>query len=131
MLFKAVSPRAHLSSSLCKCIDLISGIHVALKYTELPQAARLTVWKQFISRVRALPSSRVATFTDSDYEKLSRHPLNGRQIKNATRAAQALALTEGVDLAMSHLVRVLGVARSFERDLKGGSGYEDAMRSYT
>lgn len=32
---------------------------------------------------------------------------------------------------MEHIKRVLDVAESFERDLKGGSGYVDAMRSYT
>jgi hypothetical protein len=34
-------------------------------------------------------------------------------------------------LSMEHIKRVLEVAESFDRDLKGGTGYLDAMRSYT
>jgi len=32
---------------------------------------------------------------------------------------------------MEHIKRVLEVAETFDRDLKGGTGYIDAMRSYT
>lgn len=31
---------------------------------------------------------------------------------------------------MAHIRRVLDVSNAFERDLKGGTGYEDAMKSY-
>jgi hypothetical protein len=34
-------------------------------------------------------------------------------------------------MTLEHIYRVLDVAESFERDLKGGSGYTEAMRSYT
>jgi hypothetical protein len=81
--------------------------------------------------VRQVAGVEVAEFTDPDFDALAKHNLNGRQIKNSTRAAQALALSEAVPLAMSHLSRVLQVAQSFEQDLKGGTGYEDAMRCYT
>lgn len=53
------------------------------------------------------------------------------QIKNAVRTAQALALYEKEKLSMEHIKRVLEVTESFDRDLKGGTGYLDAMRSYT
>ena len=53
------------------------------------------------------------------------------QIKNAVRTAQALAVNERQKLNMEHIKRVLDVAESFEQDLKGGTGYADAMRSYT
>jgi hypothetical protein len=32
---------------------------------------------------------------------------------------------------MEHISRVLDVAETFDRDLRGGTGYIDAMRSYT
>lgn len=32
---------------------------------------------------------------------------------------------------MEHIKRVLDVHESFDQDLKGGTGYLDAMRSYT
>jgi hypothetical protein len=31
---------------------------------------------------------------------------------------------------MTHIKRVLDVSNAFDRDLKGGTGYEDAMRGY-
>lgn len=31
---------------------------------------------------------------------------------------------------MLHIKRVLDVSEAFDRDLKGGKGYEDAMKSY-
>ncbi|KAI7250427.1 hypothetical protein KC352_g12853 [Hortaea werneckii] len=74
---------------------------------------------------------RVADFSEEDLDVLARHQLNGRQIKNAVRTAQALALKEGKVLGMEQVKKVLEVSESFERDLKGGTGYMDAMRSYT
>jgi len=56
---------------------------------------------------------------------------SGVQIKNAVRTAQALAVNEKQRLSMEHIKRVLEVAESFDNDLKGGTGYIDAMRSYT
>jgi hypothetical protein len=69
-------------------------------------------------------------FTEEDYNILARHELNGRQIKNTVRTAQALAVNKREPLAMSHIRQVLDVQINFERDLKGGVGYQDAMRSY-
>ncbi len=69
-------------------------------------------------------------FTEEDYNVLARHELNGRQIKNTVRTAQALAVNKGEPLSMSHIRQVLEVQINFERDLKGGTGYQDAMRSY-
>lgn len=70
-------------------------------------------------------------FTEEDYDTLSRHELNGRQIKNTVRTAQALAVNKGEPLSMNHIRLVLEVQMSFDRDLKGGTGYQDAMRSYS
>lgn len=69
-------------------------------------------------------------FTDEDLNVLARHDLNGRQIKNTVRTAQALAVNKGEPLSMTHIRQVLEVQINFERDLKGGTGYQDAMRSY-
>ena len=82
----------------------------------------------------ATPTAKPApkcTFSDADLDRLARRGnLNGRQIKNAVRSAQALAVNEKVPMGMSHLQKVLEVSEAFERDLKGGTGYTDAMRSY-
>ena len=107
-----------------------SRIHIALRYDSLDQRAKKTIFKIFIERVRVLEKMDTMPFTEEDYNTLARHELNGRQIKNTVRTAQALAVNKGEPLAMSHIRQVLEVQISFERDLKGGSGYQDAMRSY-
>ena len=108
-----------------------SRIHVALRYGELTHKAKKSVWKMFLDLVRKLDGMEVDEFSENDLDVLSRSQLNGRQIKNLVRTAQALALNEKQMLTMSHIKRVTDVAESFDRDLKGGTGYIDAMRSYT
>ena len=99
-----------------------SRIHVALRYEELSPKAKKEVWKNFIKRVALQEGAKVANFSEEDFTVLSRHRINGRQIKNMVRTAQALALNEGAELTMTHIRRVLDVAESFDRDLKGGTG---------
>ncbi|KAI9807435.1 MAG: hypothetical protein M1833_000180 [Piccolia ochrophora] len=108
-----------------------SRIHVALRYGELNTKAKISVWKMFLGRVKDKEGVKTATFKDNDLEILARNNLNGRQIKNAVRTAVALAVNEDKTLSMEHIKRVLQVAESFDHDLKGGTGYMDAMRSYT
>ncbi|KAK0742028.1 hypothetical protein B0T21DRAFT_381752 [Apiosordaria backusii] len=107
-----------------------SRIHIALRYDNLDHKAKKAIFKIFIERVRAHEGSKLGPFTDSDYENLARRELNGRQIKNTVRTAQALAVNKGEALCMSHIRQVLDVQANFERDLKGGPGYQEAMRSY-
>ncbi|CRG89015.1 hypothetical protein PISL3812_06050 [Talaromyces islandicus] len=108
-----------------------SRIHIALRYGDLTTKAKRAVWKMFLDKVKSIDGVETAEFTDKDLDVLARHNLNGRQIKNSVRTAQALAVNEKSALSMSHIKRVLEVAETFEQDLKGGTGYMDAMRSYT
>ncbi|KAL1851576.1 hypothetical protein Plec18170_006395 [Paecilomyces lecythidis] len=108
-----------------------SRIHMALRYGDLNTKAKRAIWKMFLRKVQAMDGLETATFTDKDYDELARHNLNGRQIKNSVRTAQALAINEKAPLSMIHIKRVLEVAETFDQDLKGGTGYLDAMRSYT
>ncbi|KAL9050549.1 MAG: hypothetical protein Q9162_006576 [Coniocarpon cinnabarinum] len=112
-----------------------SRIHIALRYGELTTKAKKSVWKMFLSKVSSMeakvPGATSSSITEEDFDILARKNLNGRQIKNAVRTAQALAVNTGEQLGMEHIKRVLVVGESFEKDLKGGTGYEDAMRSYT
>ncbi|KAK3630139.1 hypothetical protein LTR56_017032 [Elasticomyces elasticus] len=109
-----------------------SRIHLPLRYQELSTAAKKAVWKLFLEAVRKADSDlAVDRFTEEGLDDLSRRQLNGRQIKNAVRTAQAIALREGSKLNMEHIKKVLSVSEEFERDLKGGTGYTEAMRSYT
>ncbi|KAF2479498.1 P-loop containing nucleoside triphosphate hydrolase protein [Neohortaea acidophila] len=108
-----------------------SRIHIALRYNELNQKARKAVWKMFLDKVKDMEGLDAVAFSDSELDILSRNQLNGRQIKNLVRTAQALALNEKEKLTMEHIKRVIEVAESFGHDLRGGTGYIDAMRSYT
>jgi hypothetical protein len=107
-----------------------SRIHIALRYGELSTKAKKAVFKMFIERVRVLEGVETMPFTEEDYNSLARNNLNGRQIKNTIRTAQALAVNNKEPLSMEHIKRVLDVSNAFDRDLKGGPGYEDAMRGY-
>ena len=104
-----------------------SRIHVALRYGELSPKARRSVWKIFLQKVKEKDGLDVMEFGEEEYAKLGRHNLNGRQIKNAVRTAQALAVNEGKALDMGHIGKVLDVAESFEKDMKGGTGYDGML----
>ncbi|KAF7515089.1 hypothetical protein G7054_g14766 [Neopestalotiopsis clavispora] len=107
-----------------------SRIHIGLRYDELDTKAKKAIFKIFIERVKALKEVSVTNFTEEDYNTLARHNLNGRQIKNTVRTAQALALHRGEALSMKHILQFLDVLQSFQQDLNGGTGYQEAMRSY-
>jgi hypothetical protein len=57
-----------------------SRIHIALRYGELSTKAKKSVFKLFIERVRVLEGIETMPFTEEDYNSLSRHNLNGRQV---------------------------------------------------
>lgn len=107
-----------------------SRIHIALRYDALDVKAKKTIFKMFLDRVRALGRLELEPFTDEDLTSLAKHELNGREIKNVIGSAQDLAMNKGQPLGMKHVRQVLDVHTKFGRDLRGGTGYEDAMRSY-
>ena len=84
----------------------------------------------FIEKVRSFGKMEVDTFTEAELDSLARKELNGREIKNVVSSAQDLAVSKEEALSMTHIQQVLDVHAKFGRDLKGGSGFEDAMRSY-
>ncbi|KAF3065892.1 putative aaa family atpase protein [Daldinia childiae] len=107
-----------------------SRIHIALRYDDLDVKAKKAIFKIFIERARVVAGIDLMPFDEEDYTSLARHNLNGRQIKNTIGTAQALAVNKGEPLSMRHIREVLNVQQNFEQDLKGGTGYQDAMRSY-
>ena len=107
----------------------VSRIHLSLRFQNLTTKAKRTVWKLFLDRVKNQEGMQIGDISEQDLNDLARREVNGRQIKNLVRAAQALAVHEDVPLSMVHIKRVIDVAESFEMDLKGGTGYSDAMRS--
>ncbi|PNP83567.1 hypothetical protein FNYG_03130 [Fusarium nygamai] len=107
-----------------------SRIHIALRYDNLKSPAKRAIFKMFLDRVHKLGKLKVEPLTEDDLDLLSKQALNGREIKNVVGSAQDLAVNKGEALSMRHIRQVLEVHAKFGRDLKGGSGYEDAMRSY-
>lgn len=57
-----------------------SRIHVALRYGELTTKAKRTVWKMFLDKVSAKDGLETVVFKETDYDRLARHNLNGRQV---------------------------------------------------
>ncbi len=107
-----------------------SRIHIALRYDNLDVKAKKKIFTMFLDRIRALGDLEIETLTDEDMNRLVRQELNGREIKNIVASAQDLAMSKEEKLSMKHLIQVLDVHAKFGRDLRGGAGYEDAMRSY-
>jgi AAA+ superfamily predicted ATPase len=68
-----------------------SRIQYATEYTALSTVTRRKIWKLFIERLENL-DSREELLEDTDY--LKKLDLNGRQIRNAMKLAQSLALQE-------------------------------------
>jgi hypothetical protein len=58
-----------------------SRIHIALKYAELGIKAKRDIWKSFIAMVRQ-GGGMADELTNSDYDELARHNLNGRQVSS-------------------------------------------------
>ena len=57
-------------------------------------------------------------------ERLAEHDLNGRQIKNAVKAAESLASFEGVKLDLARLLQVTKIQSVFEKDLSSVAGVD-------
>ncbi|RDA84341.1 hypothetical protein CP532_4946 [Ophiocordyceps camponoti-leonardi (nom. inval.)] len=107
-----------------------SRIHIALRYDALDVKARKAIFNMFIQRIKALGKLELQPFTEEDVDELARQQLNGREIKNVMGSAQDLAVSRGETFSMRHIRKVLDVHAKFGRDLRGGPGYEEAMRSY-
>ncbi|KAK5130925.1 hypothetical protein LTR08_001528 [Meristemomyces frigidus] len=90
-----------------------SRIHLPLKYKALKHDARKAVWKTFLELVRKSDADSIVVLSEKDLVTLSMNKLNGRQIKNVVRTAQALALRAGRKLDMGHLERVLKMTDEF------------------
>lgn len=98
-----------------------SRIHVPLKYEELPHSSRVTIWRNFLDRVRQTdPAAEGGIEVDVDedgYQKLAESPLNGRQIKNVVRTSKSLAGYRSRKLDVEALLRVVEIQMAFEEEL--------------
>jgi len=58
------------------------------------------------------------SITEKEWEKLSEAKINGRQIKNAVRSCQGLALSRQEPMSLVHVREVLDVMEQFEIDFR-------------
>ncbi|KAI0197182.1 putative AAA family ATPase [Xylaria flabelliformis] len=83
-----------------------SRIHFTLHYQGLDQVSRRKVWSILLERAHAGPN-----LSGDHIDALAKEPLNGRQIKNAVKAAKLLATADEVALNVDHIQTVLRVMR--------------------
>ncbi|KAI1454689.1 P-loop containing nucleoside triphosphate hydrolase protein [Annulohypoxylon moriforme] len=81
-----------------------SRIHLTLHYNGLDYASRKKIWEVLLKLAQADSS-----LSKADLDIISQEPLNGRQIKNAVKAAKSLAIAKNVPLEISHINTVLRV----------------------
>ena len=85
-----------------------SRIHISIAYPDLNHDSRRQVWHNFIQRI---PSEK-RNITENDLDYFSGLTLNGRQIKNAVKAAGLLAYQDGQKLSIDHMKTVLNIMRA-------------------
>ncbi|KAH7035766.1 P-loop containing nucleoside triphosphate hydrolase protein [Microdochium trichocladiopsis] len=110
--------------------ELRSHVHVAVRYGKPDFKSKKAIFRAFLGLAPVGTQIAPREFTDTDLCELAKYDLNGRHIRNTVTTAQALAVAQGQALDMVHFRQVLEVAKEFERDIKGGPAFEDAMNSY-
>jgi len=98
-----------------------SRMSVAIQYRDLDESARRTVWENFlkVADVKIVPShiaedKSVAYVTTEQLDRLASKVLNGREIKNTMRTAQALSSSSGKRLGYDLLLNVLELVKQFD-----------------
>ncbi|KXS10846.1 P-loop containing nucleoside triphosphate hydrolase protein [Gonapodya prolifera JEL478] len=103
-----------------------SRVTVALKYDDLTADARAQVWSNLLSRIPKGAPGRLDIKVDGsvDLKKLSRHALNGRQIKNAVRLSLALVEEGGTGLLTHEVIeQTIGIMSIGREEMAGAAEY--------
>jgi SpoVK/Ycf46/Vps4 family AAA+-type ATPase len=106
-----------LTTNRVKAFDeaSLSRIHVALHFDGLSEASKAQVWRAFLARVGVGADELSA----AQIEALARRDVNGRQIKNAVRTAQSLAVGRGEEVGFGHFVETLDAMEEFTAQFEG------------
>jgi len=91
----------------------LSRIHVALHFHELSQTSKEQVWTAFIAKLGATD-----VLTPEQITELAKRNINGRQIKNAARTAQSLAVGRGEPIEYCHFVETLDAMAEFTKEFE-------------
>jgi SpoVK/Ycf46/Vps4 family AAA+-type ATPase len=86
-----------------------SRISIALKYKDLELDERSQVWHNLL---------QAAGIKHIKADSLVQYDLNGRQIKNCIRLAQALAKSQSTETSMAHILETIKAAEQFKDDIK-------------
>ncbi|KAL4244344.1 hypothetical protein ABKN59_010662 [Abortiporus biennis] len=110
-----------LTTNRIKTFDeaFLSRIHVALHFQELTKAAKIQVWRAFLTKVGVQFGSDEGCFKEEWLEKLGEKDINGRQIKNATRTATSLAVSRKEKIGLVHLLETLDAMEDFTVEFGG------------
>ncbi|KAF8636274.1 hypothetical protein AX17_003665 [Amanita inopinata Kibby_2008] len=95
-----------------------SRIHVALHFTELSEESRRQVWTAFINKI---DSESLSQTSPEQIRQLAKREVNGRQIKNAVKTAQSLAVARGERVRHAHFVEALNAIDDFTKAFKASS----------
>ena len=90
----------------------LSRIHVAMHFHELSQTSKEQIWMAFIRKL-GLSASEIS---HEQIAELATRGVNGRQIKNAARTAQSLAVGRGERVGFEHFVETLDALEEFQRE---------------
>jgi ribosomal protein S15P/S13E len=121
-----------------------SRIQLALHYPVLTESDRRKIWRNFVrmlSKPQVIPQNSPVFSPnpansimalnvniedlEDHLEDLAKHPLNGRQIRNAVTTAKKLAMYLKQTLDFTHFERVIDVCASFDRSLEETHGHSD------
>ncbi|KAJ3521859.1 hypothetical protein NM688_g8960 [Phlebia brevispora] len=94
----------------------LSRIHVALHFQDLTQDARAQVWCAFLQKIGVAVGGPL--ISEQQLEQLAARKVNGRQIKNATRTANSLAVSRKESLKYEHLIETLDAMDEFTNEFK-------------
>ncbi|GAA5905336.1 hypothetical protein JCM8208_003820 [Rhodotorula glutinis] len=140
-----------LTTNSIRSIDeaFLSRFSIAITYPNLDRDKRRTIWQSFLELAAvgispnttassSLSNGLTSTISSTYLASLASHSsLNGRQIKNAVRTAQALARSQGLDApGEEQLDVVIKAVEAFKRDLEeadeqgvyevAGEGWKDS-----
>jgi len=85
--------------------------------------ARTQVWTAFLKN----PGVKIGAedgITEGALTRLAERVINGRQVKNATRTANSLALSRSETLRFKHVVEVLDIMDEFMAEFKSTTGMQ-------
>ena len=105
-----------------------SRIQIAIPYEELVPSQRELIWRSLLSSLLIELTDHDRAIIERELPTLSKHPLNGRQIRNTLKLATLLALDDVVSdgrVQLKHIKKALGEALQFQQF------FEEGKRNFT